>query len=62
MKELLLNLLVKLNGRKTAIGLLLVVVGSVAEKVIDPATGEMIADIGWTITGLGTAHKIVKGA
>lgn len=61
MKDLIFNLFVKLDGRKTAIGLVLIVLGSILEKLIDPATGEAIADIGWGLTGIGALHKVVKG-
>lgn len=60
MKDLLLSIFTKLDGRKTAIGLVLVLIGSILEK-IDPASGQTVADIGWSVTGLGALHKVIKG-
>jgi hypothetical protein len=58
-----------LNGKKTAIGLLLVVLGDLLEKMpgvlsafgADAAVvGSFTKALGWIITGLGALHKVLK--
>lgn len=61
LKDLAVQFLLKTNGRKTAIGIFLVVIGSIFEK-FEPESGSIIQDIGWSIAGIGAAHKIVKGS
>lgn len=55
------NILKALDGRKTAIGLFLYVVGGIISNLGYPETGGMIIEIGLSMTGIGALHKLWKG-
>jgi hypothetical protein len=61
MKNILKGLFGALNGRKMALGIALIVIGGYTGTIIDIATGDIISDIGWTVSGLGALHKLWKG-
>lgn len=62
MNDLIKGLFGKLDGRKTAIGLFLYVIGGVITNLGYPDVGTILVETGLTTTGLGALHKIWKGS
>ncbi len=50
----------KVNGAKTYIGLALWGIGSIVE-IFFPPVGIVLRVVGEALTGIGAAHKLVKG-